>query len=212
MKAGGGSHQPHQCAMSDCARVAPQGRKYCNPCRKARNKRRREAREAARAKDRREWPEHYVRKDCQSDHCWNTAKRGAAYCTPCQSLREHENLRERVHGGERVPREDWEGIVEEDVADAAWEAYKWALRDGKTPEQATRASTREAASVEQLHRQARRPDLSEDERQEALALLTGGEAVRRAGQQAAAVMIGEAAERPMTPPSMRGTTPTSKGD
>ena len=178
--------------MSGCARVAPQGRKYCNPCRKARNKRRREAREATRAKDRRERPEHYVRKDCQSDHCSNTAKRGSDHCTPCQTRQEHESLRELVYGGDQVPREDWNSIVEEDVADAAWEAYKWALRDGKTPEQASRASDREAASVKKLHRQARRLELSEDERQEALALLAGGEAARRAGQHAAAVMIGQA--------------------
>ena len=197
MKAAGGSQQTRQCGMSGCARTAPQGRKYCNGCRKNRNKRRREAREEARAKDRRERPWYYERKDCQSDHCQNTAKRGSAYCAPCQSIQEHENLRERVYSGERVPREDWERIVEEDVADAAWEACKWALRDGKTPEQATRASGREAASVKKLHRQARRLDLSEDERQEALALLAGGEAARRAGQHAAAVMIGQAAARPM---------------
>ncbi len=166
----------------ECGNTAKLGTDYCTPCHKERY------REAYRR-------EHGTlpppRQRCQ--HCGNSAKWGADYCRPCQSHQNHVRLRERVYSGERVSHQDWERIVDEDTADAAFEAYKWSIRDGDTTEQAADAADRAAAQVLKLHRKARHLELPDEERQKALDLLAGGHTARRAGQQAAATMIRQAA-------------------
>ena len=100
-----------------------------------------------------------------------------------------------------MPRAVWEAVVEEDQADAALEAYKWALRAGETEGEAVAAADRAGRQVLKLHRKARRKDFTDEVRNEALATLSAGYVARRAGQLAAAKML--AAHATASPPRHR---------
>ena len=131
-------------------------------------------------------------KACDSPHCSNNSKKGKRFCVTCEDINARDERRAKVYAGETVSREDWETVAEEDMADAAFEAYKWALRDGLDDHAANEIAERAADEVERLFRKARKAKDPQG-REDALALIAISNETRRVGQAAAAAMIGRAA-------------------
>ena len=63
-----------------------------------------------------------------------------------------------------VSRNDWDAVVDEDQADAAFEAYKWALRDGHDTDTAYQAAADAAHRIIDLYRRASKKHTPEDKR------------------------------------------------
>ena len=129
---------------------------------------------------------------CDSPLCSNNSKRGKRFCVTCEGFNARNEQRAKVYAGEPVSRKDWETVAEEDVADAAFEAYKWALRDGLDTHAANGIAERAADEVGELFLKARKAK-DPQVRKDALALIAISNETRRAGQVAAAAMIGRAA-------------------
>ena len=133
-------------------------------------------------------------KQCESLNCPNSSKRTHKFCSPCESRMEHEKRRRSVYTGEEVSSSDWNDIAAEDEADAMCEAYKWALRDGANELAAQRSAHEAGNKVLALYRQARK-SATHAEKRSILDQLSAGNEARRAGQMAAAAMIGQAAQQ-----------------
>ena len=131
-------------------------------------------------------------KACDSPHCSNNSKKRKRFCVTCEGINARNERRAKVYDGEPVSREDWDAVAEEYIADAEFEAYKWALRDGLDAHVANEIAEQASEDVEELFRKARKAKDPQD-RKDALALIAISNETRRAGQAAASAMIGRAA-------------------